>query len=708
MAKNFVLNLFFISFLTLFVVSVVANRFIAFSVNTMEYNIEHRLISVAEYLASSVTAEELDKYTKVEDMKLQSYKDLRIKLLEFSKKADVLYVYFIRPERDSLQYIVDNDFDEKTRVGLDTPPYNARPLPWMLSALEGKSVCSGLGNYTPDWEGLLSGYAPIFDRNGNVNAVAGVDIKDEDIVFARRMISILTVVQIISVVLVFISGLLSLIRFYGESRAKSKFLASMSHEIRTPMNAITGMAEVALRKDMPDDIRENIVTIKQAGNNLLSIINDILDISKIESGKLEIIPFDYMLSSLVNDVANIIKMRITNPELKFEINVDSNIPNTLFGDEIRIRQVLLNVLNNAVKYTKKGFVSLSINGEIIGDSVLLTIKVADSGIGIKKEDLEKLFKDFVQLNRGVEGIGLGLAITKRLVAAMGGDISVQSEYGKGSVFTIKLPQKIRFSKELSNSNITVKFNAPKAKILIVDDIDMNLKVAEGLMQPYKMQVDLRLSGAEAIDAIAKNSYDIVFMDHMMPEMDGIEATKIIRKDYPDLTIIALTANAVSGTKEMFLANGFNDFLSKPIDTIKLNAILEKWLPEEKLEKAMEVVHKMESNVDLKIDGVDVENALAMLDGNLKLYMELLAAFHKDSVNKIDEIKNYNNPLYTNHIHALKGTCASIGAFALSEMAKSLEKAGKQRDLTYIEQHSDEFLSALKVVLDKISNLLHYP
>jgi len=600
---------------------------------------------------------------------------------------------------------VDNDFDEKTRVGLDTPPYNARPLPWMLSVLEGQSVCSGLGNYTPDWEGLLSGYAPIFDQKGNVKALAGVDIKDEDIVFARRMISILTVVQIISVVLVFISGLLSLLRFYGESRAKSKFLANMSHEIRTPMNAIIGMAELTLRKNMPDDIREPIVTIKQAGNNLLSLINDILDISKIESGKLEIVPIDYMFSSLINDVANIIKMRITNPELKFDVNIDSNIPNTLFGDEARIRQVLLNLLSNAVKYTKKGFVSLSIKGEITGDSVLLIIEVADSGIGIKKEDLEKLFKDFVQLNRSVEGVGLGLAITKNLLTAMGGDISVQSEYGKGSTFTIKLPQKIRSSKELSNHNITVKFNAPKAKILIVDDIDMNLKVAAGLMQPYKMQVDLRLSGPEAIEAVAKNRYDIVFMDHMMPEMDGIETTKRIRENNPELPIIALTANAVSGTKEMFLANGFNDFLSKPIDTIRLNDILEKWLPEEKREKATETVHEMESNADIKIEGVDVEKALAMLDGNVNLYMELLAAFHKDSADKINEIKNYNNPLYTNHVHALKGTCASIGAFALSEMAKSLEKAGKQRDLSYIEQHNDEFIGALGVVLDRIDGLV---
>jgi len=484
------------------------------------------------------------------------------------------------------------------------------------------------------------------------------------------------------------------------SKAKSDFLAKMSHEIRTPMNAIIGMAELALRENLPNSAHEHIVTIKQAGTNLLSIINDILDFSKIESGKLEIIPIDYTLSSLINDVVNIIKMRVTESGLRFDVNVNSNIPNALFGDEIRIRQVLLNVLSNAVKYTKKGFVSFSVNGEINEDTVLLTIEVADSGSGIKPEDLKRLFGEFVQIDlkahKGVEGTGLGLAITKNLVTAMGGNISVQSEYGSGSTFTVKLPQKIRSHEPFGvietpkehRENVTIKFNAPNARILIVDDIDTNLKVANGLMLPYKMQVDLRLSGAEAIDAVAKNSYDLVFMDHMMPEMDGIEATRRIREiGKTELPIIALTANAVSGTKEMFLANGFNDFLSKPIDIIKMNAILEKWIPKEKQEKTTETVYKNESNVNL----------------------EVLSTFHRDGVNKIEEIKkcletdNYN--LYTIYVHALKSASASIGALELSEMAKDLENAGKQQDLAYIKQHNPEFLNALKIVLDDINKVL---
>jgi len=713
----------------------------------MEYNIERRIISVAEYLASSVSVEELDKYRKVEDMELQSYKDLHKKLLDFSKKTEVLYAYFIRPLKDSMQYIVDNDFNEETRVGLDTPPYDVHPLPWILPVLKGQSVHSGLGNYTPGWEGLLTGYAPICDQEGNVRAIAGVDIKDSDIAFARQMISILTVVQIISVVLVFISGLLSLVFFRMEAHnaekarikakkaneTKSRFLASMSHEIRTPMNAIIGMAELALREKMTYTAKEYILTVKQAGTNLLSIINDILDFSKIESGKLEIVPTDYTFSSLVNDVVNIIRMRFTNSELRFDVNINSDIPNALFGDEIRIRQVLLNILSNAVKYTKKGFVSFSVNGEITDDTVLLTIEVADSGIGIKKENLERLFEDFARFdiaaNKDIEGSGLGLAITRNLVTAMGGDISVSSEYGKGSTFIVKLPQKIRShepfgniktSEEHSEENLIVKFNAPEARILIVDDISTNLKVAEGLMLPYKMRIDLCLSGIEAIEKVKANNYDLIFMDHMMPEMDGIETTKHIREMggknpyYANLPIVALTANAVSGTKEMFLSNGFSDFLSKPVDVIKLNAVLAKWLPKEKQEKLSE---EAIANTDtgsleatgMKIAGVDVKKGISLTGGTLKGYMRTLAVFHKDGLQKIEEIRKSlemgNYHLYAIYVHALKSALANIGANGLSESAKALEFAGKQKDTAFISSNNAQFLMNLETILNSLGNVL---
>jgi len=630
------------------------------------------------------------------------------------------------------------------------------------------------------------------------------------------------------------------------SRAKSNFLAKMSHEIRTPMNAIIGMTELALREKQMDAAHKHILTVKQAGAHLLSIINDILDFSKIEMGKLEIISGEYSFSSLINDVISIIRMRVIDSQIRFAVNIDSRIPNSLIGDETRIRQVLLNILNNAVKYTDKGFVSFTVNAELINeDTVNLNMEVMDSGKGIKQEDIKNLFGEYTQFdvegNRGIEGVGLGLAIAWNIVKAMGGDINVYSEYGKGSTFTVTLPQKIHshdvlakvvspdkesvivyerreiyansiiytiinlgvkctlasndseFYEKLAawpytfifisyslmeknrstiekfgaNSNIVVlsefgesipdkrlsvlampvysisianvfngaaegfsynendehavRFIAPTAKVLIVDDINTNLKVAEGLMLPYKMQIDLCQSGRDAIEAVKSNRYDLIFMDHKMPDMDGITATSLIRdlddKDpyYKNIPIIVLTANAVAGTKEMFLHTGFNDFLSKPIDTVKLNVILEKWLPREKQNNiigessGIYTVKEQDVSKGIKIEGVDINRGIFLSGGTVELYLDTLSVYYRDGLKKITEIKNCletgNLPLFTIHIHALKSASANIGAEVISDDAKVLEEAGEQNDIDYIRSHIDNFVQDLELLLRNINNQL---
>ena len=420
----------------------------------------------------------------------------------------------------------------------------------------------------------------------------------------RNHVSVVFIVMLAMIALIivifnlFITGFVRSLRktmdsLEATSHYKSEFLARMSHEIRTPMNAIIGMSELALREQELQHVLEHVHTIKRSGTNLLSIINDILDFSKIESGKLEIIPVDYLFPTLIDDIANIIRIKVMESQLEFRVNIDDGIPKTLFGDNARLRQVVLNILNNAVKYTPAGFVSLTVYGKVVdADKVILTIEIADSGRGIKEEDIGRLFDDFEQLdlmrNKNIEGTGLGLAITKNLLAAMGGGISVRSEYGKGSTFTATLPQGIS-RKEISDSEGTAsKFRAPDAKILVVDDVAINRMVAKGLLTLYEVQIRLCGSGEEAIKAVQAEEYDLVFMDHMMPGMDGIEATAIIRgledERFQKLPIVALTANAISGMKEMYLKNGFNDYLSKPIDVQKLNALLEKWIPKEKQQK----------------------------------------------------------------------------------------------------------------------------
>ena len=389
------------------------------------------------------------------------------------------------------------------------------------------------------------------------------------------------------------------------NEAKSSFLARMSHEIRTPINAVLGMDEMILRETEADNIREYAINIHNAGKTLLSIINDILDFSKIESSKMEITENDYMLGSMILDIENMIAMRAEEKNLTFRILADSKLPKNLHGDEMRVKQCIVNLLTNSVKYTNEGSVTLEIDcADIQGNIINLRITVSDTGIGIREEELHMLFDPFTRLdmmrNKSVEGTGLGLSITKRLVAMMQGNLTVESEYGNGSKFTFVIPQKIMGTEllgdyrkaadevtEHSKSGAPGTFIAPRAKILAVDDNRVNITVVKGLLKRLKVQFDAALSGAECLDKIRQNHYDIIFLDHMMPEMDGVETLQSMCQieEYAQnpSVVIALTANAIVGAKEEYLQAGFEDYLSKPIDSMQLEQLIRRYLSPELIE-----------------------------------------------------------------------------------------------------------------------------
>ncbi len=628
------------------------------------------------------------------------------------------------------------------------------------------------------------------------------------------------------------------------TNAKSDFLANMSHEIRTPMNAVIGMAEMALREDLPPEARNYITQIKSSGRALLSIINDILDYSKIESGKMEINCVEYEPLSLINDVSSIIMTRLTDKDVELFLDINPDIPNKLYGDDLRIRQVIINIANNATKFTKSGFVRLTVDyKQKDEENIILKISVQDTGIGIKQEDMSRLFNSFAQVdskrNRNVEGTGLGLAICRQLLLLMGGNITVDSEYGRGSTFSFEIPQKvieakpavsventgryavagiyenqmlakefknicdslsvsssdfsaaadkeeslgewlkrcadkdmyivvedsmfneevyrvtdmshypamhvavltdafsdIRKWKDLPNIQIIKKplsvlniagmlghkisfmgenitkeaesnYEAPDARVLIVDDNAINLTVAQGLLEPLKMQVDTALSGREALEKVDKCKYDIIFMDHMMPDLDGIETTRIIRRLHPECNetpIIALTANALSGAKEQFLSEGMNDFIAKPIEVRVLINKVRQWLPAKKIKKvSYDNIENKNNNTNSDetqkklpdtIGDIDVKNAVKLL-GTEKLYWKVLKDYYRvihsksDTIQLLKDQKDWSG--YTVEVHALKSASRQIGAAALADMAAALERAGNARNIEEIEKYTGSLL-----------------
>ncbi|MBR6258242.1 MAG: response regulator [Lachnospiraceae bacterium] len=528
--------------------------------------------------------------------------------------------------------------------------------------------------------------------------------------------------------------------------AKSNFLANMSHEIRTPMNAIYGMAEILEGRGTAGLDKEYIAVIKRSSENLLSIINEILDFSKVDSGKMEIIEDSYDFNEMLQDVVSIIEFRMKDKHLKLLLNIDPNTPSKLIGDETRVRQILINLLNNAVKFTHQGSVTLDIvwrdESDLYNmDMGRMTIYVRDTGIGISQENIKKLFTAFGQIdtkkNRNVEGTGLGLAISKSLAEAMGGSISVDSVVGRGSVFTVVLPQRFadatpsrfhanKLQSAYQHDRFTADFIAPKAKVLIVDDNKVNLQVAQELMKIFGINASTAESGQEAIDRVSKQliSYDVIFMDHMMPYLDGVEATKQIRNmksDYArSVPIVALTANAIKGVEQQFMAVGMNDYIPKPIKIEQLAAVLKKWIPPQKQFPAgtpLEEVERREMNVrwnDLtkeeklkRLDGIDTTSGINNCAGNVDAYFELLKTYA--SSNLINLLQGFYDkedlPNYTVIAHSIKGASQSVGALDVAEKAYALERAGKRGDINFIWDNHDDLVEEYRNILEMLKKYL---
>ncbi|MDR1579686.1 MAG: response regulator [Synergistaceae bacterium] len=586
--------------------------------------------------------------------------------------------------------------------------------------------------------------APAIDKNGEVHAVVFVvhDITELD--NARK-------------------------RAEEASRSKSSFLATVSHEIRTPLNAILGISEIEIQKELATETMDNLEKIYSSGSWLLSIINDILDISKIEAGSMEIVPTNYDTSGLISSSIQLNLVRRGNKKIELELDIDPSTPSRLNGDELRVKQILNNLLSNAFKYTEEGFVKLGLAWEREDRFARLKFVVSDSGQGIRKEEIGKLFTEYKQLNaranRNIEGTGLGLSITQRLVELMGGSISVESEFGKGSTFTVNILQEIVDESPMGDASVTnlkefrfaeyrnrrrknlIRSYMPYGCVLVVDDVLTNLEVAKGLLLPYGLTIDCVASGREAIEKIkaagvsGTRRYDLVLMDHMMPEMDGIEATHIIRgeigSDYArNVPIVALTASAMAGSEKMFLENGFNSYISKPIDIMRLDVELNKWIRDKRGQETLagaerpsqagvaspgaEDYQRTETNdsssaparepKEAHIPGIDLEEGLSRY-GDDDVFIKVLRTYADSTPQLLDKmriISRYKMPEYAITVHGIKGSSYGICAQAAGKWAERLEAAAKHEDLETLLAENNDFIKMMERLLSDIRAYLDGP
>ncbi|RKM61234.1 response regulator [Butyrivibrio sp. CB08] len=531
------------------------------------------------------------------------------------------------------------------------------------------------------------------------------------------------------------------------NEAKSRFLSNISHEIRTPINAVLGFDEMILRESKDDEILGYARDIQSSGKTLLALINDILDFSKIEAGKMEIIPVEYELGSMMNDIVNMSEMRAREKSLKLHVNVDENTPHILFGDEIRIKQCIINIITNAVKYTEEGSVTLDVSYEVVEseesfdadeDFIDLKVSVSDTGIGIRQEDMDKLLGAFeridVKKNRTIEGTGLGISIVTSLLGMMDSKLEVDSEYGKGSVFSFVIRQKViswdrvgDFAQKVKEAQKDAKgykesFQAEKARILVVDDTKTNLTVIEGLLKQTKMKIDTATSGKEALKLVKENKYDVIFLDHRMPEMDGVQTFHAMEEMEDNLNketpVIALTANAISGSREMYFREGFTNYMSKPVDPAKLEEMILSYLPEDMVSRPGDVAYVAETQEDngeekaimqelLKINGIDINSAIERC-GSAMAARDVMRDFWLAIDDRAAHIERYemekNIKDYTIYVHGLKSSAKAIGALDLSEKAEYLEACGNGGDIDEIEMLTPGLLTLYRSYSKKLEVL----
>jgi len=548
--------------------------------------------------------------------------------------------------------------------------------------------------------------------------------------------------------------------------AKSDFLASMSHEMRTPLNAIIGLSALSLENGGLDEkTNSNLEKIYNSGELLLSIVNDILDISKIEVGMMELVEAVYDVPSFINDTVTQNILRIGEKPIQLKLDIEESLFSRLYGDELRIKQIVNNLLSNAIKYTDEGTVELGVRCTRDNDRVWVTIKISDTGAGIHPEDIGNLFKGYQQLDlkssRRAEGAGLGLPIVKSLAEMMHGSVDVESEYGKGSVFTVKIAQKFvsgvcigqevvknlqsfRYSDDKRRQNTRFRrISLPYARVLVVDDNLTNLEVAKGFMKPYGMQIDCVSSGQQAIDAIRdeKVRYNAVFMDHMMPGMDGIEATRIIREEIEteyakNIPVIALTANALAGNEAMFLSKGFQAFIPKPIEIARLDRVIRRWVRDKNHKKLLSEQQKSldgqesvdasggqvkrfvtdrRSGIDYRalsrgINNLNIDKGLERFGGDKEIYFDILRVFATNMVSLLESVKDVSSDKMADYaviVHGIKSSSRSIGADALADISEKLEHAAKAGNYEFISAHNTSFLESARQLISEIDEMIKH-